>query len=327
MFNNLSDPSRKELGYLLSLPERALRSLAALTGGTSLLLTDTLLPQSARQSLLFNATIGDLQRFMVNSLGQMHNEVLAAASFRQINADFPVRKAAGSVLETAGLLYMRFSPLWVFAIAGDAAAGSKVYLNRLTQQLKENNILPEDAQIDDLASLLEAVQSASRSTLTTIDTPPLTKPDFDALAADLRDGYGRVFASTTNLVSRMDGLWQDIEDVSQTQEASPAEIEGVMALDLIGWGKKGVGTVTAVTQTTGDLVGEHILQSYADTLDGIANVGLPHYIGRHMMPYLDKASTHFSPETITWTEKLLMGDFTPTASAPDDESAKTEPPE
>ena len=42
MFDNLTPGTRKGLGYLLSLPERGIRSLAAVAGGTTLLLTETL---------------------------------------------------------------------------------------------------------------------------------------------------------------------------------------------------------------------------------------------------------------------------------------------
>ena len=39
--------------YLVSLPERAIRSAAALVGGTSLLLTETLLPDVVRSTTTY----------------------------------------------------------------------------------------------------------------------------------------------------------------------------------------------------------------------------------------------------------------------------------
>ena len=47
---SFTDKVRQHLNYSLSLPERTVRSLAAVAGGTTTLLTDTLLPESMRQT-------------------------------------------------------------------------------------------------------------------------------------------------------------------------------------------------------------------------------------------------------------------------------------
>ena len=46
--NSLFEASRQRLMYILSLPERTIRSLAALAGGTTTLLAETLFPVSFR---------------------------------------------------------------------------------------------------------------------------------------------------------------------------------------------------------------------------------------------------------------------------------------
>ena len=61
MFDNMTPGTRQGLGYLLSLPERGIRSLAAVAGGTTLLLTETLLPEPVLNSTFFRVTVGDLQ--------------------------------------------------------------------------------------------------------------------------------------------------------------------------------------------------------------------------------------------------------------------------
>lgn len=306
MFDNLNENTRKQLGYLLSLPERSIRSLAAVTGGTTMLLTDLLLPQVAKDSIIYNAVVGDFQRFMVHTLAQMEHEGLERGAFREINGEYPFRKVAGTAIEAFGLLSVRFSPLWVFALAGDAAGGSRVYLNRLVAQLKENDVIAQDREITSIESLFVAMQDASKSSVTVIDTPPLTREELNKITADLRQNYGRMFRDTTNLVGRMDTLWTRIETVADEQDVSTEAVEGAMTLDLVGWGKKSAGTVAAVGQTTGDLVGEHILESYAQTLDGISKVGLPKYVGDHMTPFVVTAVNHFDPKSTSWTETTLL---------------------
>ena len=60
--------ARCSLGYLLSLPELAIRSLAALVGGTSLLLTETLFPESLRRTTIFRLLIADMQQYVIQQL-------------------------------------------------------------------------------------------------------------------------------------------------------------------------------------------------------------------------------------------------------------------
>src|SRR5512146_2323867 len=143
------DSAYKGFGYLLSLPERTIRSLAAVAGGTTSILTETLFPDALRGTTLYKIFLGDSQRFMIEKIALVHREAGEAGAAAVADAapeDFVQRKIAGTALEAAGLLAMHFSPLWVFAIAGDAAAGSNEFIQRLVVQLKRNNVLQPDAQ-------------------------------------------------------------------------------------------------------------------------------------------------------------------------------------
>jgi hypothetical protein len=305
MFNNLNPDTRKQLGFLLSIPERTVRSLAAVGGGTTLLLTETLLPPTLQESTLYRVTIGDFQQFLIEQVAQMDREVLANVKTRDLEKRFMTRRMAGSVVDAAGLLWIRLSPLWVFAIASDAAAGSKVFLHRLVMQLKQNGVLAEEAQIDDLAALLDALHTASDKSAQTVNMPPLSAEDVKQTADELRQSYGRLFTNTSNLLPRLETLWSQMETVAKQEDASTAKVSGMMTLDLVDWGKKGVNTVTAVGQTGGELIGEHILGSYAQTLNRIAKEGLPRYFSRMMMPFAETAVNHFNADRTTWTEAVI----------------------
>jgi hypothetical protein len=306
MLDNFSPGTRKGFGYLLSLPERGIRSLAAVAGGATLLLTETLLPEPVLDSTLFRVTIGDLQQFLIERVAGMEGTALRGMPRRQLEGDYFPRKMAGSVIETAGLFWYRFSPIWVFAIAGDAAAGSQVFLQRLVAQLKANNVLPEEAEPTSLAELLSAVETASRSSADAVNLPPLSEAELRQTAVTLRDNYGRLFANTKDLLPRFESLWNRMETVAEEQDASTAKVGGVMSLDLAGWGQKGAGSVAAFGQTSGELLDEYILESYAKTLDGIAAEGLPRYMSSRIMPFLETAVRHLQPAQSTWTESNLV---------------------
>jgi hypothetical protein len=177
--------------YLFSLPERLVRSAAAVVGGTSLLVTETLFPEVVKDSTTYQVVVGNLQKFMIARVAQV--EYFAASEEEQVIDGYIGRKLAGNVLEMAGLMTMRFSPVWVFAVAGDAAAGSKVFLDRLSTNLKQHGVIDPESDPDDVVGLLDAIQQASSSSATVMDTPPLTREQLVDLAGDLTDGYGRMF--------------------------------------------------------------------------------------------------------------------------------------
>lgn len=64
----------RSFGYLLSLPERTLRSMAAVAGGTTSLLTEALFPEALRGTTLYKVFVGDTQRFIITKVAQVQRE-------------------------------------------------------------------------------------------------------------------------------------------------------------------------------------------------------------------------------------------------------------
>jgi hypothetical protein len=293
------------VAYTLSLPERLLRSLAAALGGTSLLLTDILVPESLRGTTLYKVMVGNAQQFLVQKVGQVEQAGTCREEDTLVGDDFVQRKLVGNTLEMAGLLAMHFSPLWVFAIAGDVSAGSKTFLQRLIQHLKINNVIPEDAGMDNLTDLLDVMQAASRQSATAIDMPPLSRAQLQKLVDELRQNYVMVFGKSTALLPHFNELWGRMEQMVRVHGISIEELGGVMAVSAAQLPRKGWGTLRAVGRTSSDLFGESVLESYSITLDGIAKQGVNSYIRENMQPYLRQAVRHFAPAQATVTERWL----------------------
>jgi hypothetical protein len=305
----------RSFGYLVSLPERTMRSLAAVAGGTTSLLTDTLFPDALRGTTLYKIFVGDAQRFIISKVAQVEQESSAdAANNPASGADYVPRKIVGGALETAGLFAMHFSPLWVFAIAGDAAAGTSVFLQRLVDQLKKNGVVPPDTQVTGLADLLGVIDDTSRKSAAAIDTPPLSREELTKLADDMLASYGQVFTKATNLLPRMESIWEQMLKVADRQNVSLDTLSGILTIDVADWAKKGVGAVLAFGQTGTDLLGENILDSYASTLDKVSSQGVTEYVSQRMTPFLQCAMGHFNPGKASWTESLMglgQGDASP----------------
>lgn len=300
--STLFDQMKDQLTYLLSLPERTLRSLAAVGSGMTGLLTESLFPETFRDTTSYKVFVGDAQRFVTEQIAQIHKEEQAGAP---TDPNFVPRKMVGGVLEAAGLFAMHFSPLWVFALAGDAAAGSSVFLERLVGQLKARNILPPEANIQNVTDLLQAMQDASRRSAVAIDRPPLSREELSRLASQITDNYRQIFSRMTDLLPRFETLWQRINAVAARQNVSLERLVGILTVDAAAWGKKAVGTAAAVSQTGADLFGEKVLNSYARTLETISQEGVTSYMEAHLRPFFQAAAAHFDPKRKTWTESVL----------------------
>jgi len=304
--------------YLLSLPERAVRSAAAVIGGTSLLITETLLPDVVRDSTTYRFVIGNLQNFMIDRVAQV--PYFAASEEERVIDGYISRKLAGNVLEVVGLMTMRFSPVWVFALAGDAAAGSKVFLDRLVMHLKQNGVIDPASDPDDIAGLLAAIQRASSTSATAVDTPPLSRAQLAGLADDLADGYGQMFSRSQSLLARFEALQSRMERTAGAEDLSVEAVSGIMAIDVATLSKASVGTTRAVSRTSAELFGEKILVSYERTLDELNRQGAGVYLNRYMKPFIDAAVDHFNPNRPTWTQSFLVGKpamSQPTGDAPE----------
>ncbi|MCL2330361.1 MAG: hypothetical protein FWC56_03565 [Phycisphaerae bacterium] len=381
--SNLFQSALQSVGYLLSLPERSIRSLAAVAGGTTTLLTETLFPEALRETTFYRVFVGNAQQFMITQIAQVQREAAAmkhepqessqastpdssstmpipspdtvtadqvdnanqavvnqADSADQVIADqvgsigvdstvegpeianiwhtsgksmptpdqidnYVPRKVLGNALEVAGLFAMHVSPLWVFALAGDVAAGTNVFLQRLVDQLKKNGVVPADAQVSGLTDLLGVVEETSRKGATAIDTPPLSREDLSLLAQEMIGQSKQLFEKTTDLLPRMETLWAKMQQVSDRQNISLDALSGILSIDVAGLARKGVGAVKAVGQTSGGLIGEKILDSYAATLEQVSQKGVASYLSNHWSPFFAKIYSHFNPNEKSWTESFL----------------------
>jgi hypothetical protein len=282
---------RKNLLYALSLPERALRSTAAAVGGVSKLMTDTLLPRSVRKLTFYRYFIGNTQKFVVESLGgvQTGEEKLAD--------DFLARKIVGNVADAAGIFAFHFSPLWFFALVGDAAGGTRTYLNRIVAELKADGALRPDAEIPSVDALLEALARTSSTSAQPLDTPPLSQKDLAKLKDELRIAYGEVYRKSKDALPPLDRLWAGLMEVRRREAIPLLKLSGAMAF----------AATRAVGRASGGLFHEKVVASYAHSLSEVRAEGFARFFARAARPYLDAVAGAFSTSKKSLTERLFGG--------------------
>lgn len=295
----------RSLALTLSLPERSARALGALVGGSTMLLTRTLIPGAIQSTSSYRFTLGMFQAFLIRNVAGIDGVDRSG----DLGERFVQRKLLGTSLETAGLLTMHLSPVWVFAIASDAAKGGQVFLQRLVHYLKENAVIAQESNPQSLEQILLAIHNMSRHSSTAIDTPPLSREEVQALADELRASTASLASNSANLLPRFEALWNQINLVARRERMSLAEIMGILSLHAATVTQTGLGTAGAIGKTGYHFLDEMVLNDYKTTLAGISEIGAWTYMRQHMAPFFENAQSHFDFSRETGTERWLKRSF------------------
>jgi len=135
----------RPIRFVVSLPERILRAVAAATGGTIHETVQLVLPRLVRSSRLYEATAKNLLRIAVELVGGVERPASEIADEVETSpAKLAARKVGGNVVELGSILAFGFSPLWLLAAAADVTRGTRVYLEVLVTELKDAGVLAQD---------------------------------------------------------------------------------------------------------------------------------------------------------------------------------------
>jgi hypothetical protein len=275
--------SGSSLGYALSLPERTLRAAAAGLGGLLYEASLVLLPGWLRRSRLYRAIIGGTLRIAVELVGGASGILPAGEVTAQ---ELAKRKAAGTGIEMAGLMFVGWSPLWLFAATADLTGGTRTYLRALVSELRRAGLLTEGADIASIEELLDALEGTSGLVAESLDVPPLNVDDLRASWQELRRE-----ARDLPDADRLATLYAGLQQVTRQEGRSLRLVSSLIAAGAVRAGAQ-MGRV-------------HLFDYYEDALRVIGRQGLAAYTRRVSRPYLAVARGHFDANTVTYTERLL----------------------
>jgi hypothetical protein len=88
-------------------------------------------------------------------------------------------------------------------------------------------------------------------------------------------------------------------------DAGMTRLAGLMSLDLGRAGGKALGGVLALGRTTGGLLGETVLNSYAESLGQVRRRGLAACMEEAAQPYLKGFLKQYRRGQTSWTERLI----------------------
>ena len=272
------------IAFLLSLPERAVRSAFALVGGGVHETAEVVLPRLVRRSRLYEATAKNLLRVAIEVVGGVEAPPGVVEEYEPNATKLMVRKGAGNVVEIGSIAAFGFSPLWLLAAGADVTNGTRTYLDAFVRELKVAGVLAEEAHLHSVDELLAALSGGSGTAARLIDIPPLELAALRRSLSDLRaDASG--LPSPTEMASLFDGL------------RAEAVRERSSLLDV----STGVGI--AFFNSARHIGRQHLLDPYNEDLAPLRAEGFGRYAARVSRPYGSAIARHFDPARATLTER------------------------
>ena len=278
--------------YLLSLPERLVRSALGLSAGVAREVGEVALPDAVRNSRLYQNLVDATLRYLIEQVGGVEGVYRTDAALPD---DFLTRRAAGNAIELLGIVAFRASPVWVLAALADVCGMGRHLIPEIADALKEEGLLEKNAQFTTMDEMLDGLERTSSRLAGAVNTPPLDvnglRAEWNALRDDARGLQPTRLPSRETIV----GLWAQLRDEAGRQDRSIFETSSMMAVSAVR-----VGAVR-----TGQVLGTALLDHYRETLNEIRDIGYTEYGRRQFRPYVRAAVNQFSPQRQTLTDRLV----------------------
>src|SRR5439155_1200510 len=216
--------------YLLSLPERVLRSATALAGGLLREAGEVTIPQTIRRSQLYKNLVEATLRFLIEQVGQVEG---VYPTEEKLSEDFLMRRTAGNGIELIGILAFRASPVWVLAALADASGVGRYLIREITACLKEEGLLDRSAEFASVEEMLAGLEASSGRLAATINTPPLDIATLRQEWSALRRDLSRISPKQLPRTDALRKLWAGMQQEARKQHRSVFQVSSLMAMSAI----------------------------------------------------------------------------------------------
>ncbi|HEU4623792.1 MAG TPA: hypothetical protein VFS52_03455 [Steroidobacteraceae bacterium] len=297
-------PSR---AYLMSLPERVIRSALGLSAGLLREVGEVVLPRGVRHTRLYKNLVDTTLRFVIEEVGGAKN-IYPAAEPSQLD-NFLVRRSVGNAVEVLGIVAFRVSPVWVLAALADLSGLGRRMIPEIAAVLEKQGLLEPGAKFENVDQLLDGLERTSARLAETFNTPPLDvaslRQEWAALRAEAR-GLKPTQLPSPKVIGDQ---WEALKQESARQGRSVFETSSIMAVSAVralpGKARRLTASARVGAVYTGKVVAAALLDHYSQTLKDLGEVGYLNYAKRQLSPYLRACVGLFSREQRTLTERLL----------------------
>jgi hypothetical protein len=292
--------------YLLSFPERVVRSALGLGAGVAREVGEVALPEGLRRSQLYQNLVDATLRFVIEQVGGVEGVYPGEGTLPD---DFLARRTAGNAVEVLGIVAFRASPVWVLAALSDLCGIGRHMIPEMAEALKAQGLLDKDAEFTSVDQVLDGLERTSSRLAATINAPPLDvaglRKEWEALREDARSLHAPALPSQDTVRN----MWAQLKTESARQERSVFETSSVMAVSAARTLPDGVRWLSASTRVgatrTGQILAAALIDHYRQTLSELRQVGYLTYATRQFRPYVRAAVRQFSPARPTLTQRLF----------------------
>jgi hypothetical protein len=292
--------------YLISLPERVLRSASALAGGLLKEIGEVAIPAGIRKTKTYHVMVGLGLRFLVEQVGEVEGIYPAEG---QLTDDFILRRTAGHGIELAGILAFHASPVWILAALADISGAGRQIVHEISQALKDEGLLDPESRFETVDQILDGLEKTASVATDVINTPPVDVAGLRAEWAVFQSSARKI--PPTNLPSpgMLLRYWDELKSEAAAQHRSIFELSSLLALSAIAHAPYNLRRLARATSraawNTGQFFAAGLLEHYSTTLKEIHETGYLAYWSGEFRPYLRAAAIQFSREHRSLTERLM----------------------
>jgi hypothetical protein len=293
--------------YLLSFPERFLRSVLGLGAGVAREFGEIVLPDGIRHTQLYQNLVDATLRYVIEQVGGVEGVYRAESNLPD---NFLARRTAGNAIELLGIVAFRASPVWILAALADVCGLGRHLIPEIAEALKAQGLLEKDMQVTSVDQMLDGLERTSSQLAAAMNTPPLDVAGLRREWAAIREQMGRLRKADLPSWDAISSLWAQLKTESARQDRSVFETSSVVALSAARALPDGVRWISASARVgatrTGEIFAAALLDHYRQTLREIRQVGHVGYAGQQLRPYFRACVNQFSPERSTVTQRVVQ---------------------
>ena len=292
--------------YILSLPERVVRSLGALSGGLLREVGNVALPAGVRRTTLYRTMVDVALRFLIEEVGQVEGVYPAEGRLAE---NFLLKRTASHGIELLGILAFHASPVWVLAALADATGGGRKLILEIAEALKEEGLLARDARFETMDQVLLGLEPTSGHVATALNMPPVNIAGLRREWLQLKQELAAIPPKKLPALERIERVWKDLQAAAKEQDRSVFGLSSLLAVSTVAHVPANVlwlsRAARSAVRRTGRVLGDTVLEHYTAALAEIGRTGFLAYWSREFRPYLRGAARQFAPNRPSFTERLL----------------------
>src|SRR5438067_2684376 len=264
--------------YLLSLPERVLRSASALAAGLLREVGNVTLPAAVRRTRLYQTMVETTLRFLIEQVGEVEGTYPAEGKLAE---NFLLQRTVGDGIDFAGLLAFHASPVWVLAALADISGTGRQLIGEISTSLKDEGLLDRAANFENVDQVLDGLEQTAGQLATSLRFPPLDVAGLRREWLALKEAARKIPPRSLPSPDVVRGQWEELKEEAAGQHRSVFQLSSLIAISTVRAVPENLMWLSRCARTatlrTGQLFAAGLLDHYRTTLREIRETGYLNY--------------------------------------------------